>query len=703
MSSTADETTSYPRLQARSLRFTLGVPRDLTVSPDGSRVFFVRTPDGSTRTGSLWAYDAETGEETCLADAAALLGDGGEKLSAEERARRERSRESAAGVVAYAMDEACTLAAFALSGKVWVCRTDTGETAALPTAGAAIDPRVDPTGRRVAYVADGALRVIGVDGTLDYPVAEPDGENVAWGLAEFVAAEEMERHRGYWWAPDGESLLVERYDESPVATWFVADPADPSRSPVEHRYPAAGTADADVSLWLVHLDGTRTEIAWDHDTFPYLTRVSWTPHGDPLVQVMSRDQRHAAVLAVEVETGETTLVRAQSDDVWVDLMPGVPAYAPGGGLVTIEHQDDTATLFVDGAPVSPKGLQIRRVVSLGADGAIVTASEEPREIHVFAIGWDGEAVPLTDGPGVWSGTERGGTAVRIRASLASPFPTTTVLRNGTTVGTIASNPLDPGFQPEVRYLEAGDDGIRTAVLFPRSHEHGHAARLPIVMHPYGGPHAQRVLHSAKAFLEPQWIADQGFCVVVADGRGTPGRGRAWDRAIRDDFAGVTLDDQVTALEAVVAKYGSDVDPERVGIMGWSYGGYLSALAVLRRPDVFHAAVAGAPVTEWRLYDTFYTERYLGHPDEQPEVYDANSLLNGLDEIGDLPPLMIVHGMVDDNVVVAHTLRLSSALLAAGKPHAVLPLTGVTHMTPQEVVAENLAQLQLDFLRRALRA
>ncbi|MGH1562031.1 prolyl oligopeptidase family serine peptidase [Mumia sp. DW29H23] len=703
MTSPADESVSFPRLQARSLRFTLGVPRDLTVSPDGTTVFFVRTPDGSTRTGSLWAFDAETGAETCLADAATLLGDGGEELSAEERARRERSRESAAGIVGYAMDEACAVAAFALSGKVWVWRAETGASAALPTAGSVIDPRVDPTGRRVAYVSEGALRVIGVDGTLDYPVVEPDGEHVVWGLAEFVAAEEMDRHRGYWWAPDGESLLVERYDEAPVATWFVADPADPSRPPVEHRYPAAGTDDALVSLWHVRLDGTRTEVAWDHEAFPYLTSVSWTAHGDPLVQVMSRDQKNAAVLAVELESGETTLVRAQSDDVWVDVMPGVPAYAPGGRLVTLEDHDDTKTLFVDGEPASPKGLQIRKVVSLGAEGAIVTASEDPTQVHLHAVGWDGDTLPLTEGPGVWSGNERGGTAVRIRDGLESPFPTVTVIRRGATVGNIASHPLHPGLHPEVRFLEAGEDRIRTAVLFPRGHQHGNVASLPIVMNPYGGPHAQRVLHSSRAYLQAQWIADQGFCVVVADGRGTPGRGRAWDRAIRDDFAGVTLDDQVVALEAVADKYGADVDTSRVGIMGWSYGGYLSALAVLRRPDVFHAAVAGAPVTEWRLYDTFYTERYLGHPDEQPEVYDANSLLNGLEELGELPPLMIVHGMVDDNVVVAHTLRLSSALLAAGKPHSVLPLTGVTHMTPQEVVAENLAQLQVDFLRTALRA
>jgi dipeptidyl-peptidase-4 len=221
------------------------------------------------------------------------------------------------------------------------------------------------------------------------------------------------------------------------------------------------------------------------------------------------------------------------------------------------------------------------------------------------------------------------------------------------------------------------------------------------MDPYGGPHAQRVLASARMFLEPQWLADQGFCVVVADGRGTPGRGKAWEREILDSFAEVTLADQVDALAGVAALYPDDVDTSRVGITGWSYGGYLSALAVLARPDVFHVAVAGAPVTEWRLYDTCYTERYLGHPDEQPDVYDRNSLLPlapGLER-----PLMLIHGLADDNVVAAHTLRLSSALLAAGRAHTVLPLSGVTHMTPQEVVAENLKLLQVDFLKTHLGA
>ncbi|MBA3620067.1 MAG: S9 family peptidase, partial [Acidothermales bacterium] len=224
-------------------------------------------------------------------------------------------------------------------------------------------------------------------------------------------------------------------------------------------------------------------------------------------------------------------------------------------------------------------------------------------------------------------------------------------------------------------------------------------RLPVLLDPYGGPHAQRVLAARGAFLSSQWFADQGFVVVVVDGRGTPGRGAAWERAIHLGVAGPVLDDQVSALHAVAEQYPDDLDLSRVGIRGWSFGGYLAALAVLRRPDVFHAAVAGAPVTDWALYDTHYTERYLGLPAEQPDVYAATSLLTDAEQL--VRPLMLIHGLADDNVVAAHTLRLSSVLLAAGRPHTVLPLSGVTHMTPQEVVAENLLKLQVDFLNQAL--
>jgi dipeptidyl-peptidase-4 len=272
-----------------------------------------------------------------------------------------------------------------------------------------------------------------------------------------------------------------------------------------------------------------------------------------------------------------------------------------------------------------------------------------------------------------------------------------VLRAGKPVAKVRSYPEDPGVEPRPLWLTVGERRLRAALLLPSDHQPG--TRLPVLLDPYGGPHAQRVLHSGNAFLTSQWLADQGFAVLVADGRGTPGRGPAWEKEVAGRLAEVTLADQVDALHAVAAEH-PDLDLDRVAIRGWSFGGYLSALAVLRRPDVFHAAVAGAPVTDWSLYDTHYTERYLGKPRDEPALYERNSLIADAAELR--RALLIVHGLADDNVFVAHSLRLSSALLAAGRVHTFLPLVGATHMTPQaEEVAENLMLVQVEWIKREL--
>lgn len=699
---------SYPRLAARTLRFTLGIPRNIWVVPAGSKAYFLRTPDGVTRTGQLWEYDVATDTESVVVDPAALLGEGGEQLSAEERSRRERSRESAAGLVSFAPDRDGRWATFALSGQVWAVHLAGHAVTALPSVGAVVDPRVDPSGRTIAYASGGALRVIGVTGKDERALVEPATANEVWGRAEFIAAEEMDRHRGFWWAPDGQSLLVERFDDSPVQTWYIADPENPDREPVAQHYPAAGTPNALVTLWHITLEGVRTEIVWDRERFEYLARVTWSEHGDPVLQVLSRDQKDSQILGVDVTTGATRILRELHDDAWVELASG-PQFGPDGRLVSVEDAGGSRRLLVDGDPFSDAAWQIRGIVSVEDDCVIALASVEPTEVQVVRFGFDGEAVAMTEGAAVHSAVTGGPTIVISRSGLDSTKTSIVVHRamhSATQEGldgevgalTVASEPAP--FEPVVTFMHTGDHALRTAVLFPRDHVPG-SARLPVLVDPYGGPGAQRVLASARMFLEPQWLADQGFCVVVADGRGTPGRGSAWERMIRGEFASITLEDQVVALAAVAAAYPEDVDTSRVGITGWSYGGYLAALAVLKRPDVFHVAVAGAPVTEWRLYDTCYTERYLGDPNTRPDVYDRNSLIPLAPDLE--RPLMIIHGLADDNVVAAHTLRLSSALLAAGRPHTVLPLSGVTHMTSQEVVAENLKLLQVGFLKDALGA
>ncbi|HYN75007.1 MAG TPA: DPP IV N-terminal domain-containing protein, partial [Candidatus Limnocylindria bacterium] len=270
---TADQD-SFPRRMARTQRFTLGTPRSLTLSPDGLRVVFVRSRSGTERTGLLWSMDRASGHEQLLVDPAALLGaDSTEDLSAEERARRERMREGGAGITSYSTDKEVRLAAFALSSRLFVADLVAGGARELPVAGPVIDPRMSPDGSRVAYVANGGLHVVSTHDGSSRTLAEPDGPHVTWGLAEFVASEELERFRGHWWLPDSAGLLVARVDESPVTTWWVADPAHPENDPYPHRYPAAGTPNAEVTLWRIGLDGSRTELGWDRAGFPYLVDV----------------------------------------------------------------------------------------------------------------------------------------------------------------------------------------------------------------------------------------------------------------------------------------------------------------------------------------------------------------------------------------------------------------------------------------------
>ncbi|MCW0215987.1 MAG: prolyl oligopeptidase family serine peptidase [Pseudonocardia sp.] len=693
-------TESFPRLQARTRRFTLGAPRGVTISPDGGRVAFLRSRGGTDPVTCLWSYEVATGEERLVADPRELDDTPEEDLPAEERARRERAREQAGGVVGYATDRAVTSACFALSGRLYLAGFAGGSTPRhVGTAGAVIDPRLDPTGARVAFVSGGALHVhLLAAGTTDTLVS-PDGEHVTWGLADFAAAEEMNRMRGYWWSPDGDALVVARVDESPVLRWHIADPANPDRTPATVAYPAAGTPNAAVSLEIVGLDGKRVPVVWDAVANEYLADVVWDTHGLMIV-VQPRDQKALRTLAVDVATGGTTLLDERTDPIWVEIVPGTPARTGDGTLVQADDRDGARRLVVGGEPVTPTSLQVRGLIDLDGETLLFSASETPETTGLWT--WSAATGPVRVSPegGLHSGRLAGGTLVRSSTGLDAPSSLTVVA--GGTEHVIASHAESPGIVPAVTLLRAGPRELSTAVLLPSWWEPG--TPLPVLMDPYGGPHAQRVTAARNGHLTSQWFADQGFAVVVVDGRGTPGRGPEFEREVHLDLAQPVLDDQIDALRDVATRY-PDLDLDRVGIRGWSFGGYLAALAVLRRPDVFHAAVAGAPVTDWTLYDTHYTERYLGHPDAEPAAYARSSLFvdAAVPPSAEKPnrPLMLIHGLADDNVVAAHTLRLSSALLAAGRAHQVLPLSGVTHMTPQEIVAENLLLLQVEFLREAL--
>jgi dipeptidyl-peptidase-4 len=714
-------TDTFPRQQARTRHFSLGVPRSFQISADGARVAFLRSKGGSDPVTCLWVLDLPTDPSASAEVSERLVVDpiaigAGKDEPEEERARRERSREQAGGVVAFATDAGFTMAAFAIAGDVYVTHlaADGPGPRTIGAHAPAIDPRLDPAGRRVAYVSRGALRVNDLESGEDTEIIGSGGiADISYGLAEFVAAEEMDRQRGFWWAPDGSCLLVARVDNTGVNRWHIGDPANPGRQPAEIRYPAAGTPNAVVELLIVRPGGGMIPVRWDSAAFTYLTTVSWDS-GAPLIVVQSRDQRRMQLLNVDSHSGATTVLRDEEDPRWLDVVSGVPARLADGRIAWTADADDARRLFVASeqdlmqgvaAPVTPPDLQVRSVLSVDGDTVLLSGSDaESTQIGVWAHGPDG-LQRVSGERGVQGAVRGGGTTVLTSRSLAGYGASVTVLRErpggaqdapaSLTIASMAETPALPKLR--IALLRAGSRELNTAVLLPTWYQPG-SAKLPVLMDPYGGPHGQRVVASADAHLTSQWFANQGFAVIVADGRGTPGRGPRWDRAVWRDFAGPVLEDQVDALSAV-AESTPGLDLTKVAIRGWSFGGYLSALAVLRRPDVFHAAIAGAPVTEWRLYDTHYTERYLGHPDQDAAAYDQSSLL------GDAPklsrPLMIIHGLADDNVTVAHTLRLSSALLAAGRPHQVLPLTGVTHMASQEEVAENLLLLQVDFLRRAL--
>ena len=682
---------SFPRQYARTQRLSLGEPRSFTVAPDGSRVIFIRSHSGSDAVNTLWSLDTATGNERELLDPRTLNTDLSELTAAELR-QRERAREGASGVTGYACNRDATRAVTVLGGSVVLIDLISGD-AMMPSIETGVfDVRLSPDGNTISYLRGSSLCVASLTGD-ERVIASDSNEAVSWGNAEFIAAEEMGRFRGYWWSPDSQSIAACRVDVSPINVWHIADPAHPELPATEHRYPAAGTPNAVVSLHIISVETATATPVELSGTWEYLNTVSWNSAG-LIAQTQTRDQKQIDIHSINPGTGKATIVFTDTDDAWVELVSGVPALQQDGTLVTCADRDGTRRLLVNGSAVTPTTMQVRSVVSAGSSIVFMANHiSTPWEIDAWAYN-NGTLEQITQSHGVASFSGSSSCYISRISTLETERAKFTV-HTATATHDIASLAESSLVQPNVRIMAVGPRGIPVAILLPRD---GLSTKLPVLFDPYGGPHAQRIVASRAAYNSSQWFADQGFVVVIVDNTGTPGKGSEWERGVLNDLAQPVLDDQVEILRDL-----NDLEPRadtsRVGIRGWSFGGYLAALAVLRRSDLFHAAVAGAPVTDWRLYDTHYTERYLGNPSIDVSAYEATSLFNDADHLQQ--PLLLIHGLADDNVVAAHTLQLSSALLAAGKPHEVLPLSGVTHMTPQEVVAENLLLHQLEFLQRHL--
>jgi dipeptidyl-peptidase 4 len=696
----------YPELAARTRRFTNGSPLSVSVAGDGGRVVFVRSAGAEDPAGCLWMLDAATGEERLVAEPVQLTGDRNE------------------GITSYALDRNGRIAAFTIAGRLFRADLINGDVVEVATAGPAVDPRPDPAGERIAYltahpgltdrgepVATTALHIVDPDGTDMMLAGERDSNGtVAWGAIDYLAGEAFDRGRGYWWAPDGRSVLAARVDTSRLPRLYLHDPVDPGEPAPSLAYPRAGGPNPQVSLHLLDLDGQWVDVHWDRETYPYLVSVRWAD-GGPLIAVLRRLQQHGLVLSVDPRTGETQVHAELTDPRWVEPIDGTPCHLPDGRVLVggeLAHDGyDARCLFADGSLLTPPSLYVRRVVGPvtgGADLLVEGTDGEPSEQHLYrirgALGAGGmEAKRITTEPG-WHVAATGGGLLAIgRLSLDHAGTRWSVWRGDTRVGGLASHASPPPFAPRPALERVTDRRLPAAVLYPRHHVSGR--RLPVLLDVYGGPGRQEVLAARSWWLERQWWADAGFAVVTIDNRGTPGVAPSFEKVVHRRLADIALTDQTDALAALGEKH-PDLDTHRVAVRGWALGGWLAALAVLRRPDVFACGVARTPLTDWSLHNTAFAERYLGLPDD--EIYPHHNLVEIAAEPPvrpeDARPLLLVHGMADDSIIAAHTLRLSAAMVAAGRPHAVLPLSGVARLAGHDV-AEQLLPLELDFVRRHL--
>jgi dipeptidyl-peptidase-4 len=698
----------------------------------------MRSRDGFDPVQCLWvsefvAGDADEGEfehhERLLFDPKNIEENGkagDSQVPAEEKARRERSRESAGGVTGFSVDLSGSRVAFAFDGQLWsVDIVDAAPPKLLSTHTPVIDPLMAPDGSKIAYSTGKATFVYDFGSGIDLQVvnAVPMLEDaVSYGLADFIAGEEMDRYHGLWWSPDSRVLLVQRTDESMVPLWHISDPVHPELPAREVHYPRALTTNArvDVLCFVLPLsidestklaEGVRLE--WDHDAFEYLAAVNWTNGRAPLLLVQNRRQNEDEILVGNIASGKTDVVKTDEDPKWLEIIDGLPTRTMDGELLSaqIDYGTDSVRIARKRDVFTPAGWQIFNLLAVEKLGVVAVASQDPLVRDVVRFGYDGSAEKINDRPGLWTasigGCEHSSGYVLTGRVLESVSPVVEhhfVDTKGVAhVARIETLNAVPDFVPDTEFFKLGSRQFETAITWPSTRSpYAGSEKLPILLEPYAGPGSQEVLHAQTYYLDSQWWADQGFAVITVDGRGTPGRGVTWAREIFENFADVTLGDQIEALNALKEFAVSNaklrrLDFDKVAMIGWSYGGYLSALSVLRAPEYIKAAVAGAPPTDWTLYDTHYTERYLGL---DPQVYRRNSLIDDAPNL--TRPLLFIHGFADDNVSIANTLKLSQALLAAGKQHYVLPLNGITHMAKDPMVAENILLEQLQFLRDALK-
>ena len=696
-------------------RFRLGTPQSIKITPQGDAILFLRSgPRDFTR--NLYSLNPVTGEEKVLLTAEDILQGKEETLSPEELALRERLRLAARGIASYQLSSDGKKLLVPLAGRLFVIDRKSGAVKALPdTGGYPFDPQFSPDATDISYVKNAEVHLLEIATGTIRRITEGAGGKIVHGISEFVAQEEMSRNHGYWWSPDGTSILYQETDHSGVESMHIVDPSRPEKDPQSWPYPRPGKQNAKVRLGLISVTSDKIAptkwIEWDREAFEYLATVKWQQNAPLTLVVQNRNQTVEKILTVDTATGATSTLHTEKDPLWVDLDQDFPHWlADGsgflwrtdrGGSSQIELRDRNGKLK---HAVTRPELGLRGLVAFqeNQQSLIVQASSDPRRADLWRIPLDpkdgepqrltkieGEHSAIADANGVWM--------VHASATPTSLAVWNVMRKDKATNVSIRSVLEAPSHLPDPQYDRVGEDPALNTVMI-RPSDFDPAKRYPVIVHVYGGPTSQMVRMTASRYLLDQWIADHGYVIVSIDGRGTPNQGSAWNREVKHDVIDKPLADQVRALKALGAKY-PYLDLERVGIYGWSFGGYFSAMAVMREPEMFKVGIAGAPVVAWEDYDTHYTERYMGLPQDNPDGYDASNVLSYVEKLE--RPLLIIHGTADDNVYFLHSLKLVDALFRAGKSFDFLPLAGSTHRVKDPVVVEKMYGRMMETFEWAL--
>jgi dipeptidyl-peptidase 4 len=702
----------YFRELVETRNYSLGQPVSPQVTPDGKAVVFLR---GGARDPVLRLYEFTIADGSLreILTPEKLLQGAEEKLTAEERSRRERERQSFRGFTSFQLSKDGSKLLVALSSRLYLVARSDGRVTELPGRNW-IDPHFSPDGRAIAAVSGGELHVIDLETQADIALTSGATETLQHGTAEFVAQEEMNRHEGFWWSPDSQSIAYQETDNTGVESRFIADPLHPETAPAKNFYPRAGTQNAKVRLGIVARSGGDTRwVEWDREKYPYLARVVWKEAAAPLcIVVQNRAQQEELLLAVDRTTGASRELLRESDAAWLNLdHKPMPVWLKEGRqfLWTTERNGTWQVELhsADGAlarAVTPADFQLDQFIDVNesARSIVVAGGSDPRERHLFRFALDTNAEPqrLTREPGRHDAVLGDGKETFLhRFDLLDGRAGWEVLRSsdGNKIASLPSVAERPSSLPKVELLRT--EGVRPMdAAIVRPHDFKKTSRYPVILDVYAGPGHKQVLAQPDRYMIDQWMADRGYIVVALDGRGTPGHGRDWERAIRGNLIDVPLADQAAGLQAL-AKHEPAMDLKRVGVVGWSFGGYFSAMAVMQKPEVFRCAVAGAPVVTWENYDTHYTERYLGLPSENADGYRKSSVLTYASSLS--RPLLLIHGLTDDNVYFQHSVQLSESLFQAGKPFNFLPLLG-THMVSEPLLRLRRQTRIIDFFDAELK-